>query len=143
MTHVTLPSGATVDLRPVEDITERQRRPIKRVQTQLVRHQEFFAAIEKAQSIESGESNKKLTKADQDALAAGLGDAFDPLEELNDRLIVAAVRGWSYDFPVEYDSVQDLPGRDLDKLREVVAPYLPQLMPDFSPSKDRQSPTGV
>lgn len=136
MTHITLPSGATADLRPVADITERQRRPIRKIQTQLVKFQEFGAAIEKAQG------SKKLTKAEQDTIAAGLGEAFDPLEELNDRLVVAAVRGWSYDFPVEYEHVLDVPGRDLDALREAVAPYLAELMPDFSPNKDRETPTG-
>jgi hypothetical protein len=142
MIRVTLPSGATADLRPVEDITERQRRPIKRVQTQLAKLSDFGAAIEKAQAIEAG-GKGKLSKAEQDAIAEGLGEAFDPLEELNDRLIVAAVMGWSYPFAVEFDAVQDLPARDLDKLRELVAPYLPQLMPDFSPNKDRDTPTGV
>jgi hypothetical protein len=134
--HITLPSGATADLRPVEDITERHRRPLKRIQTQLVKLTEFGEAIAKAQG------NKKLTKADQEAIAQGLGDAFEPLEELNDRLVIAAVRGWSYDFPVEYENVLDLPGRDLDALREAVAPYMAELMPDFSPSKDRDTPTG-
>jgi hypothetical protein len=142
MIRVTLPSGATADLRPVEDITERQRRPIKRVQTQLAKLSDFGAAIEKAQAIETS-GKGKLSKADQDTIAEGLGEAFDPLEELNDRLIVAAVMGWSYPFPVEYDAVLDLPARDLDRLRELVSPYLPQLMPDFSVNKDRETPTGV
>lgn len=135
--HITLPSGATADLRPVEDITERQRRPIKRIQTQLLKLADFGVAVEKAQG------NKKLSKADQEVIAAGLGEAFEPLEELNDRLIVAAVRGWSYGFPVEFEHVLDVPARDLDKLREAVSPYLPQLMPDFSPNADKESPTGV
>lgn len=137
MTHITLPSGATADLRPAADITERHRRPLKRIQTQLMRLHEFGAALQKAQG------SKKLTKAEQDAIAQGLGDAFDPLEELNDRLVVAAVRGWSYDFPVEYDNVLDLPGRDLDALREAVAPYMAELMPDFGPAKDKDTPTGA
>jgi hypothetical protein len=134
--HITLPSGATADLRPAADITERHRRPLKRLQTQLLRFREFGEAIEKAQG------NKKLTKADQDAIAAGMGDAFEPLEELNDRLVIAAVRGWSYDFPVDFENILDLPGRDLDALREAVAPYMAELMPDFGPSKDRNTPTG-
>jgi hypothetical protein len=134
--HITLPSGATADLRPVADITERHRRPLKKIQTQLVRLTEFGEAIAKAQG------NKKLTKADQEAIANGLGEAFEPLEELNDRLVIAAVRGWSYDFPVDYENVLDLPGRDLDALREAVAPYMAELMPDFSPSQERNTPTG-
>jgi len=39
------------------------------------------------------------------------------------------------------DSVQDLPGRDLDALRTAVSPFLSQLNPDFDPSPDADSPT--
>lgn len=134
--HITLPSGATADLRPVADITERHRRPLKRLQTELMKLHEFAEAIEKANG------SKKLTKAEQDKVAEGLGAAFEPLEELNDRLVVAAVRGWSYSFDVSYENVLDVPSRDLDALREAVAPYLAELMPDFSPTKDRNTPTG-
>jgi len=135
--RITLPSGATADLRPVCDITERHRRPIKRLQAQLMKLTEFAEAVQKAQD------KKRLSKADRDALAEGLGDAFDPLEELNDRLVIAAVRGWSYDFPVDYDNLLDLPGRDIDALREEVAPYLHEIFPEFGPNKDRDTPTGV
>jgi hypothetical protein len=137
MKRVNLPSGAHADLRHVTDITERHRRPLKKLQTELLGMADFAATVEKAQG------NKKLSKAEQDALAAGLKDSFEPLEELNDRLVVAVVAGWSYDFPVSYDTILDLPVRDLDALREHVAPYMEQLSPNFSPQKDKNSPTGV
>ena len=137
----TLPSGATADLREACDITERHRRPIRHLRTQVARMTEFADALEKAQKAEA--AGKKLSKADKDALADGLGEAMGPLEELNDRLCVAAVAGWSYDFPVTLDNLLDIPARDLDALREAVTPYMAELFPDFSPSKDKDSPTGV
>jgi hypothetical protein len=72
-----------------------------------------------------------------------MGEAFDLLEDLNDALVVALVAGWSYGFGVSVDSVQDLPGRDLDALRAAVSPYLSQLNPDFDPSPAADSPTGA
>lgn len=137
--HVTLPSGATADLRDVADVTERQRRPIKRIQAQLAALPAFVSAVreaEAAQKVAGGE----LTPDQQLAIAGGMGEAFDLLEELNDYLIGAVVRGWSYALPVTADSAQDLPGRDLDALREVCAPFLKELMPNFEPSPDADSP---
>jgi len=70
-----------------------------------------------------------------------MGAAFDLLEDLNDSLAAALVAGWSYDFPVSLDSMQDLPSRDLDALREKCGPYMARLMPDFEPTPEDASPT--
>lgn len=137
MIHLTLPSGSTADLREVADVTERQRRPIKRIQTKLAGLPAFTSAVAEAQAQGDGAD---LTPEQQLRIAAGMGEAFDLLEELNDSLVVALVAGWSYGFAVNVDAVQDLPGRDLDALRKAVAPYLGQLNPDFEPSPDAASP---
>lgn len=136
MKRICLPSGATADLREVADVTERQRRPIKRLQSGLAANSEFMSAVNTAQAAKG-----KLSQAKQLEIAAGMGAAFDDLELLNDLLVVAMVAGWSYDFPVSADSVQDLPGRDLDALREECSPYMTQLMPGFDSSPDPDSPT--
>jgi hypothetical protein len=138
MIHLTLPSGATADLREVADVTERQRRPIKRIQTKLAGLPAFTSAVAEAQAQGDG---AELSPEQQLRIAAGMGEAFDLLEELNDSLVVALVAGWSYGFAVNVDAVQDLPGRDLDALRKAVSPYLGQLNPDFEPSPDPASPT--
>lgn len=141
MQHIVLPSGATVDIRAAADVTERHRRPLRKLQGELGRHAEFFEAMEKAQAkLQAG---KKLTKTEQDSIADDLGPALDLVEELNDRVVIALVAGWSYSLPVELDSVLDLPGADLDALRAVVSPLARELMPDFSVTKDKDSPTGV
>lgn len=139
MQHLTLPSGATADLREPADITERQRRPIKRIQAQLAARPAFMAAVKEAQAAEGADGN--LTPDQQMGIAAGMGDAFDLLEDLNDALVAAAVAGWSYVFPVSADSAQDLPAHDLDALRTAVSPYVQTLMPDFEPNPSQESPT--
>jgi hypothetical protein len=138
MIHLTLPSGATADLREVADVTERQRRPIKRIQTKLAGLPAFTSAVAEAQAQGDGID---LTPEQQLRIAAGMGEAFDLLEELNDALVAALVAGWSYGFPVSADAVQDLAGRDLDALRKAVSPYLGQLNPDFEPNPDPASPS--
>lgn len=136
MNRITLPSGGWADLRAANDVTERQRRPIKRIQTQLAGNSGFVAAVNEAQAQGDGE----LSADAQLRIAAGMGDAFDLLESLNDFLIAAVVAGWSYDFPVSADSAQDLPGRDLDALREACAPYMSELSPNFEPTPEADSP---
>jgi hypothetical protein len=138
MIRVTLPSGNTADLRDVADVTERGRRPIKRIQTKLAGLPAFVNAVEEAKAQKDGAD---LTPDQQLKIAAGMGEAFDLLEELNDALVAALVAGWSFGFPVSADAAQDLPGRDLDALRAAVAPYLSELNPDFDPSTDADSPT--
>lgn len=138
MQHITLPSGATADLRDVADVTERNRRPIKRIQTKLAGLPAFTSAVQEAKEQTDG---TELTPDQQLKIAAGMGEAFDLLEELNDALVAALVAGWSFGFGVSADAAQDLPGRDLDALRAAVAPFLAQLNPDFDPSPDSASPT--
>ncbi|MFJ9616705.1 hypothetical protein [Streptomyces noursei] len=137
MIHINLPSGASADLRDVADVTERQRRPIKRIQSQLAARPAFAAAVKEAQAI----SGAELSPEAELRIAAGMGDAFDLLEELNDFLVAALVAGWSYGFPVTADAVQDIPGADLDALRTECAPFLPKLLPDFEPTAEADSPT--
>lgn len=133
--RVALPGGAWADFRPVSDITERMRRPIKKLSTQLASHPDFVAAVQSAQG-------KELTQAEQLQLAGVMGDAFDVLEELQDRLVCAAVRGWSFDQDVTPDELLDLPSAALDALREYAGPYQSGLNPNFEPTTESDSPTG-
>lgn len=137
MQTVTLPSGKRANLRAVEDVTERQRRPLVKLRGDLAGHPEFVAALEKAQA------DKKLTKAEEAAVYESLGDVTDIIERMGDLLVVAAVESWDYGFAVTEDNLLDISAKDLDKLREIAAPYMTQLMPDFSASRDESSPTGV
>jgi hypothetical protein len=140
MQHLTLPSGATADLRDVADVTERMRRPVKRLQAKLTAIPEFAVAVRDAQAAEKS-ADGELTPDQQIEIAAGLGAAFDVLEDLNDALCAALVAGWSLGFAVSADAMQDLPGRDLDALRKACGPFLAELNPDFEPSPAADSPT--
>lgn len=136
--RIPLPGG-WADLRPTCDITERMRRPIKRLSARLTSYPAFLEAIQEAQAKGDGAN---LSAEDQLKVAATMGDAFDVLEELQDQLVIAAVRGWSWDFPVTVEAVLDLPTPALDALRKAVAPYQGALNPDFEPNPDPASPTG-
>lgn len=140
MIRHTLPSGSTADVRDVADVTERQRRPIRKVQSRLAANSEFSAAVATAQAAKQADGSE-MTQDEQRSIAAGMGSAFDDLELVNDLLVAALVAGWSYDFPVSVDACQDIPGRDLDALREICAPFLSALMPGFEPDPDPASPT--
>lgn len=137
MNSVTLPSGKSATLRDISAVTERQRRPLVKLRTKLAQNQSFAAAVAKA------DGGKKLTKAEESEIAASLGDVLELIEEMGDRIIVAAVESWDYPFEVAYENLLDISAKDLDVLREVAAPYLAELMPDFSPSRNQDSPTDV
>jgi hypothetical protein len=111
------------------------RRPIKKISTQLTSHPEFVEAVSDAQG-------KELTQAEQLKLAGAMGDAFDLLEELQDRIVCAAVRGWSYPQEVSPDGLLDVPSAALDSLREYASPYLSALNPNFEPTTESDTPTG-
>ena len=134
--RIPLPNGGWVDLRPVSDITERLRRPIKKLSSSLASYPEFVEAVNAAQG-------KELTMDEQLKIAGAMGAAFDVLEELQDRLVVAAVRGWSFEFDVTVDNLLDVPSASLDALRKAVSPYQSALNPDFGPSPEADTPTGA
>lgn len=138
--RVPLPGG-WADLRPVSDITERMRRPIKRLSARLTSFPSFMEAVQSAQTSTDG-GTKELSESQKLAIAASMGDAFDVLEELQDALVVAVTRGWSWEAPVTSDGVLDLPGPALDALRQAAAPYQSALNPNFEPTPDPASPTG-
>lgn len=135
---VTLPSGKRANLRPVNAVTERQRRPLVKARTKLASNQEFAQAVTKL-----NDGKGKLTKAEETAVASQLGDVLAVIEEMGDLCVVAAVESWDYGFEVSYDNLLDISAQDLDELRRISAPYLNELMPDFSPSRDQDSPTAV
>ncbi len=135
--RVELPGG-WADLRPVSDITERMRRPIKRLSTRLTSFPSFMDAVKDGTAATA--DGAEMTQAEQLTLAAAMGDAFDVLEDLQDALVVAVTRGWSWDFPVTADGVLDLPGPALDALRQAVAPWQTALNPNFEPTP-KEGPT--
>lgn len=137
--RIQLPGG-WADLRPVSDVTERMRRPIKKLSAKLTSFPSFMSAIGQAQASTGG-GETELSQTEQLAIAASMGEAFDVLEELQDALVVAVTRGWSWEHPVSADGVLDLPGPALDALRQAVAPWQKALNPNFEPTPADGSPT--
>lgn len=135
--RIELPGG-WADLRPVADITERMRRPIKRASTKLTSFPSFMSAVREGQA--ATKDGREMTMDEQLAIAANMGDAFDVLEEVQDLLVVAAVMGWSWEVPITQDGVLDLPTPALDALRKAVSPYQKALNPNFQPTPE-EGPT--
>ena len=120
---VVMPSGATVTYRAIEKVTERYRRPIVRLSAAF--HASGASAI-----LASEDGERSLSS-----------EALGLMSELNDAVAVAMIESWSYDMPVSPDSMLDLVGADYDFLRAATAPYVMQLLPDFDPTPDPESPT--
>jgi hypothetical protein len=51
--------------------------------------------------------------------------------EFNDLLAVAMVASWSFGDVVSVDTLQDLPAKTYDHIREAVAPFISKLIPNF------------
>jgi hypothetical protein len=100
--------------------------------------------------VASGTAGKALMDVDQDlsdeAKAAQVAQSLNPdtldlYSNLNDLLIVARVSEWSYDLPITLDGVLDLPSNAYEVLQEVTAQGILEMMPNFTASADKDSPT--
>ena len=111
MTRIDLPAGAWAELRDPDAVTERQRKP-------------FVAALGRATKYEGMDDG-------------GLSSMMD----VQDALVMAMVEGWSFTLPVNADSLLDLPHKTVTALRTACTPFQAELMPDFGPTPDPDSPT--
>lgn len=135
-----LPGGGWADLRDEAEIPERLRRPVRAIQMKLARDPAFAAVIAEA-SKKGVAAVKGIDPTEAAQMASQMGDeAAGLLDELNDRLIIARVMGWSYDADVSMDALLDLPGPDYDRLKELCAEGALEGT-DFGPSQDENSPT--
>ena len=66
---------------------------------------------------------------------------IDQFYELNDLLIVARVESWSFDLPINVDSLGDLVQDDYVLLQKVAAENVTSMVPNFGLSNDPSSPT--
>jgi len=132
--RIELPNGAWANLRTPSAVPERLRRPVTKAM--------FVVA--------SGTAGKALMDVDQDlsdeAKAAQVAQSLNPdtldlYSNLNDLLIVARVSEWSYDLPITLDGVLDLPSNAYEVLQEVTAQGILEMMPNFTASADKDSPT--
>jgi hypothetical protein len=105
-----------VELRDPKLVPERLRRPVV---------QASVSAVALADTdIENPENADKVS------------DVIAFYSEFNDLIAIALIDSWSFPETVSIDSLQDLPGATYDDIRKAVAPFITELLPDFSVDPD-------
>lgn len=126
MTRVSLPDDQWAELADPKKVSERKRRPY--VQAMVA----FTQATALLPRNEEGEHPPGSFGPEHSAL-------FNVTLDL---LIVALVKAWSFDLPIEQDALQDLPSDCFDALRKAANEKGPALMPDLSVSTDPKASSG-
>lgn len=132
---IPLPGGASATLRDPEQVSERHRRPVTRLNLQL--------AGSPIGDLLEAKQKGTLTGDAFDAESRKLmGSAsFELLDEIADAVIVALVESWSFDLPITLDGLLDLPGAAYDELKAITGKSITALLPNFTPNADPDSPT--
>lgn len=141
ITRHQMPDDGWADLRETADVPERLRRPVRTIQMKLAQNPAFKDVVDDAKK-KGVKAMEDIDEAQAVEMASVMGDeALALMDDLNDRLIISRVAGWSYSDEVTLDTLQDLPGAVYDKLKEMCAEGALAGGPDFSPSTDADSPT--
>jgi hypothetical protein len=138
---VDLGNGAWAKLRDPQDVTERKRRPLAKIQRVIAGTPIGSVLLER----ELERPGEEITEDEMGKiLRPFLGDeAMDKFEDSDDLLIYALVEEWSIDSPITVETIQDLPGRAYDALRDACRPLLNQVLGNSEESEvlDPESPT--
>ena len=113
---VELSNGGWAILRDPAAVSVKNRRPVEKV----------LMAIGRGQATAASELDPAIV---------------DQFYELNDLLIVARVESWSFDLPINVDSLGDLVQDDYVLLQKVAAENVTSMVPNFGLSNDPSSPT--
>ncbi|MFB7905233.1 hypothetical protein ACFC1T_02225 [Kitasatospora sp. NPDC056076] len=140
MQHVMLKAGGWVDLRPPAEVPERLRRPVRRLQMALAASP-AFADVVKDATTKGVAAVSDISDEQAAAMVTQMGDSYDLIDQLNDRLVISRVMGWSFGPDVTLDALQDLPGAAYDELRALCADGALDAGLDTGPSQDENSPT--
>lgn len=115
-------AGGWVELRDPKEVPERLRRPILLKGNTIAK-----------QSAAIADGSVEASNIDEDTLAG----MFD----FNDLLAIALIAGWSFSEPITVEGLGNLPGKTYDSVQRLVAPLITDVMPDFEPSPEEDSPT--
>lgn len=138
MTKHTAPSGMTFELRTADQVPEGLRRPyVKRIFESLDLLSEVNTGTAAAET-DADETEQELKVAVRKRPRA---DVLSENDDLDDLLAVALIQAWSLELPIEPASMLQLGKADYEYLRAVIAPFAGDLLPDFSPSPDPESPS--
>lgn len=121
---IELPGGNWAKLRDPQDITDKQRRPLAKLQRLLAASDLGDALTQRAEMGEEV-TEKQLNDLLKPVLA---GEEWDLLESTSDLLVVALVEEWSFEQPITAESVQNLPGRVSKALRAACDPLLTDVL---------------
>ncbi|MFC1410511.1 hypothetical protein ACEZCY_14730 [Streptacidiphilus sp. N1-12] len=137
-----LPNGQWADIRDSAEVPERLQRAVRAIQMQLMKDPAFAGVVDKAKA-----GGVKSVEDLDDAVGEELAQEMTPeamalLDDLNDRLIVSRVAGWSFEAEVSMDALLDLASGTYEALKELCAKGALSGSPDLSPSTDEESPTG-
>lgn len=137
---VPLPGDNWALLRDPSEVTERQRRPLTRLQERLSLSNAGALLIEHEDDLE------ELSVKDQLRLLREAGatpDELALLREGDDLLVLALTAEWSYDAKITEDGMLDVPGHGLDALKKECQKYAKALSGAVSDEDvlDDESPT--
>ena len=129
---IDLPDGGWALIRDPRRVTERQRRPVTRLQARVAGSEvgALLATKDKLPDDEFEEHARRVLGSDDFAL----------LDDLNDALIEALVDSWSYDVPVSKDAALDLPGPVYEALKAACAKHVMELAPNLEPTPEDPTP---
>lgn len=140
ITRQQLPDGGWADLRAPADVPERLRRPVRALQMRLAKDPAFGQVVADAKD-KGVAALADIDEAQAVSMVAAIGDdSMSLMDDLNDRVVISRVAGWSYGDTVSVDALLDLPSAVYDRLRELCADGALD-GPDFSPSTEPGSPT--
>ncbi|MFJ2575965.1 hypothetical protein [Kitasatospora aureofaciens] len=137
MKRVNLTAGGWADLREPNEIPERLRRPVRKLQMLMAGNPAFSTVVEQATGADGAPD---VDEAQAAQMAAAMGESgIDLVFQLQDRSILQRVAGWSFG-DVTLDVLQDLAGDVYDELSELCKDPAAGSV-DLRPSMDETSPT--
>jgi hypothetical protein len=133
---VSLPDGGWAVLRDPLEVTERQRRPLVRLQRRVaVKAAPHLSGVDLA-ALSPTQALEKLAPLLSE-------EDLNALEDIDDLIIATLVDSWSYDPPVSVEGVLDLSGTARSALLDECRPLVGPLVGDTADDEvlDPASPT--
>jgi hypothetical protein len=138
-TKIELGNGGWAILRDPAAVPVKLRRPVEKMLMAVGRGQAKAALEAKESAIANAKTGDTI---DPSAVAANMDSTIiDQFYELNDLLIVARVSSWSFELPINVDSLGDLTQEDYELLQKISAQNITSLVPNFGMSNNPDSPT--
>jgi hypothetical protein len=138
-TKIELGNGGWAILRDPAAVPVKLRRPVEKMLMAVGRGQAKAALEAKESAIANAKTGDTI---DPSAVAANMDSTIiDQFYELNDLLIVARVSSWSFELPINVDSLGELTQEDYELLQKISAQNITSLVPNFGMSNNPDSPT--